>query len=53
MTDKLDDVLANWQRLGGWRSNMRRKKPDVVMALMIVFAIGVLVTGYAQALAGS
>lgn len=32
---------------------MRRKKPDMVMTLMIVFALGVLVTGYAQALAGS
>ncbi|CAM3881786.1 hypothetical protein VRRI112168_04690 [Vreelandella rituensis] len=31
---------------------MRRRKPDLVMALMMVFALGVLVTGYAQALSG-
>jgi hypothetical protein len=36
-----------------WRSGMRRKKPDMVMALMVVFALGVLATGYAQALSGS
>jgi hypothetical protein len=32
---------------------MRRKKPDMVMALLVVFALGVLATGYAQALSGS
>lgn len=32
---------------------MRRKKPDMITALMVVFALGVLVTGYAQALAGN
>jgi uncharacterized protein involved in exopolysaccharide biosynthesis len=31
---------------------MRRKKPDMVLTLMIVFALGVLATGYAQALSG-
>ncbi|SDO33103.1 hypothetical protein SAMN04487951_12119 [Vreelandella arcis] len=53
MTGKFDGVLMNKQLLGRWRSNMRRRKPDMVMALVIVFALGVLATGYAQALSGS
>gem|GEM_PF-601613 len=32
---------------------MRRKKPDMIMTLTLVFALGVLATGYAQALSGS
>lgn len=32
---------------------MRRKKPDMVMVLSLVFILGVLATGYAQALSGS
>ncbi|CAH1042654.1 hypothetical protein HPTD01_1132 [Halomonas sp. TD01] len=32
---------------------MRRRKPDMVMALTVVFLLGVLATGYAQALSGS
>jgi Holliday junction resolvasome RuvABC endonuclease subunit len=32
-------------------STMKRK-PDLVMALMLIFGIGVVATGYAQALAG-
>ncbi len=30
-----------------------KRKPDLVMALVMLFSIGVVVTGYAQALAGS
>ncbi len=30
-----------------------KRKPDLVMALSLVFAIGVVATGYAQALVGS
>jgi hypothetical protein len=30
-----------------------KRKPDLIMTLMLLFGIGVLVTGYAQALAGS
>lgn len=29
-----------------------KRKPDLVMALVLVFCIGVVATGYAQALAG-
>jgi uncharacterized membrane protein len=32
-------------------STMKRK-PDLVMALVLIFGIGVVATGYAQALAG-
>lgn len=32
-------------------SSMKRK-PDLVMVLMLIFGIGVVATGYAQALAG-
>ena len=32
---------------------MRQKKPDTIMALFVIFVLGVLVTGYAQALSGS
>lgn len=31
---------------------MRRKKVDLITALTVIFVIGVLVTGYAQALSG-
>lgn len=30
-----------------------KRKPDLVMALTLFFVIGVVATGYAQALAGS
>ncbi|EPC00683.1 hypothetical protein L861_12885 [Litchfieldella anticariensis FP35 = DSM 16096] len=30
-----------------------KRKPDLVMALVLVFGIGVVATGYAQALVGS
>ncbi|SDL59079.1 hypothetical protein SAMN05192555_105215 [Franzmannia pantelleriensis] len=30
-----------------------KRKPDLVMALALLFVIGVVATGYAQALAGS
>lgn len=30
-----------------------KRKPDTVMALVMMFLVGVVVTGYAQALAGS
>lgn len=30
-----------------------KRKPDLVMALVLAFGIGVVVTGYAQALVGS
>ena len=29
-----------------------KRKPDLVMALVLVFGIGIVATGYAQALAG-
>lgn len=29
-----------------------KRKPDLVMALMLIFCIGVVATGYAQALVG-
>ncbi len=44
-------VFGNCERR--WRRGMRRKKPDMVMALTVVFLLGVLATGYAQALSGS
>ena len=33
--------------------SMMKRKPDLVMALVLLFGIGVVATGYAQALAGS
>ncbi len=30
-----------------------KRKPDLVMALVLAFGIGIVITGYAQALAGS
>ncbi|KAE8437730.1 hypothetical protein F1978_12695 [Vreelandella piezotolerans] len=44
-------VFGNCERR--WRRGMRRRKPDMVMALTVVFLLGVLATGYAQALSGS
>lgn len=29
-----------------------KRKPDLVMALVLAFGIGIVITGYAQALAG-
>lgn len=30
-----------------------KRKPDLVMTLVLAFGIGIVITGYAQALAGS
>ncbi len=30
-----------------------KRKPDVVMALVLLFGVGVVATGYAQALVGN
>lgn len=30
-----------------------KRKPDLVMAMMVMFVIGVVATGYAQALVGN
>ncbi len=30
-----------------------KRKPDLIMALVLAFVIGVVVTGYAQAVTGS
>lgn len=34
-------------------STAMKRKPDLVMTLVLVFGIGIVATGYAQALAGS